>query len=89
MVQLAPKVAPRLTCVFNHVSLLFFNLDLGYLSLVKTHEGPQKTLSSKVTPSYILTLFCILTSFPIITFGPIQTFWPTVQSRPILLFLRM
>ena len=50
MVQFAPSVAPRFTNVFLY-SFLRTISDLGLLTLVKTHAGPQKTPSSKVTPS--------------------------------------
>jgi len=49
-VALAPSVAPRRTTVGAYACLRTIS-DLGFAMLVKTHEGPQKTSSSSVTPS--------------------------------------
>ena len=50
IVAFAPIDAPFLTIVFLYSSLRIIS-DLGLLTLVKTHDGPQKTSSSSVTPS--------------------------------------
>ena len=50
IVALAPMDAPFPTIVFLYSSFLTIS-DLGLITLVNTHEGPQKTLSSRVTPS--------------------------------------
>ena len=83
IVALAPMVAPFFTNVFLSSFILGMPL-LGFITFVKTHEGPQKTSSSRVTPVYKETLFCILHLFPTFTSGPITTFWPILQSFPIL-----
>jgi hypothetical protein len=49
IVALAPIVAPFLTVVGNILSIRRIKL-LGLYTFVKTHEGPQKTSSSSVTP---------------------------------------
>ena len=46
-------------------------------------EGPQNTLSSRITPEYTETLFCIFTLLPIFTSGERTTFWPILQLFPI------
>ena len=88
MVALAPMVAPRSTWVVRN-SVLRSTSARGFRTLVKTHDGPQNTPSSRVTPRYRLTLFWILQPSPTLTSGPIITFWPITQSRPIRLPARM
>src|ERR671923_1968725 len=49
-VELAPRVAPRLTIVLRYSDLLSTSLR-GSRTLVNTTEGPQKTWSPSSTPS--------------------------------------
>jgi hypothetical protein len=49
MVALAPIVAPRFTSVGRNSFLRSISAR-GFMTLVKTQEGPQKTPSSTVTP---------------------------------------
>ena len=53
------------------------------MTLVKTAEGPIKTSSSQVTPSYNETLFCTFTLLPICTWSATNTFCPITQFSPI------
>lgn len=82
IVAFAPIVAPFLTTVFLNSAFLFRKL-LGLITLVKTIEGPRKTSSSIVTPSYKETLFCIFTLLPTTTFRSTKTFWPRLLFSPI------
>src|SRR5690606_41077978 len=50
MVAFAPMLAPRRTRVGRY-SFLRATSERGFTTLVNTHEGPQKTWSSRVTPS--------------------------------------
>ena len=50
MVALAPMVAPRRTSVWPVLVLAQDSLR-GLMTLVNTMDGPQKTSSSRVTPS--------------------------------------
>ena len=67
IVELAPSVAPFFTRVGRN-SFFFSIMDRGFKTFVKTVLGPQKTSSSIVTESKILTLFCTLQLLPINTF---------------------
>ena len=50
MVALAPIEAPF--PIFDFLNSSFLETeDLGFITLVNTHEGPQNTSSSIVTPS--------------------------------------
>src|SRR5690606_18959649 len=82
MVALAPIEVPRRTRVGRYSSRRETWL-LGLITLVKTQLGPQKTSSSRVTPSYTETLFWILTLLPIRTPFMTTTFWPSEQPVPI------
>src|SRR5689334_12142995 len=86
-VALAPMDAPFFTRVLRYSSFRTTSLR-GLKTLVKTMEGPQKTLSSSSTPSYTLTLFWILQLSPTFTLGPMTTFWPMLHFFPTLTFLR-
>ena len=57
IVEFAPIVAPFLTRVELYSSSFYGYALLGYMTLVKTAEGPQKTLSSSVTFLNMETLF--------------------------------
>jgi len=82
MVALAPIVAPFFTRVCLN-SFLFETALRGLIILVNTHEGPRKTSSSQITPSYSETLFCTFTWLPNTTVDAIKTFWPMLQLFPM------
>src|SRR4051812_46372003 len=81
-VELAPRLAPRLTSVCRYSSLRDTWLR-GLITFVNTIEGPQNTSSSSTTPVYTDTLFWILTLLPMTTPGETTTFWPMLQRAPI------
>lgn len=80
-VTLAPIDAPRHRRVGRYS---FFRLmkARGFMTLVNTADGPTKTSSSRVTPSYIETLFWILHPLPIRAVGKTTTFCPNEQRLP-------
>ena len=82
MVALAPRVAPRRTSVWRY-SCLRETWLRGLITLVNTMEGPQKTSSSRTTPSYTDTLFWILTLLPMTTSRATSTFCPKLHPRPM------
>src|SRR2546423_8765893 len=82
IVALAPMLVPRFTSVCLY-SLLRETWLRGLMTLVNTIDGPQKTSSSRITPSYTETLFWILTLFPILTPFMTTTFCPSEQRAQI------
>src|SRR3954452_15867313 len=82
MVAMATMDTPRRTRVRRYSCLRDTSLR-GFITLVNTHDGPQKTSSSSSTPSYTETLFWILTWLPILPPAATNTFCPMVQSLPI------
>src|SRR5256885_13923222 len=73
IVAFAPMVAPRPTRVAWY-SPLRFTKARGLLTLVNTTEGPTKTSSSRMTPSYSETLFCTRQLRPSTTVEATKTF---------------
>src|SRR4051794_9358165 len=82
IVAFAPMLAPRHTRVVAYCPRRTI-CERGLVTLVKTHDGPQKTSSSSSTPSYSETLFCTFTLLPILTPDATSTFWPKMQPSPI------
>ena len=58
IVAFAPIDAPLPIIVFLYSSLLEIKL-LGFITFVKTHDGPKNTSSSHITPVYTETLFYV------------------------------
>ena len=82
MVAFAPIVTFSRTKV-GKISFFLGIALLGLMTFVKTQEGPQKTLSSRVTPSYTETLFWIFTLFPMIVLPAIPTCPAKIVFSPI------
>jgi len=53
---LAPMVHPRFRCVVSYKECLF-TCERGFVTFVRTHEGPRNTSSSIIAPVYTETLF--------------------------------
>src|SRR5689334_553956 len=82
IVAFAPIDEPRRTSVLRY-SFLRDTWLRGFITLVNTIDGPQKTSSSRMTPSYNETLFWILQLSPMRTPFITTTFWPRLQRLPI------
>src|SRR5215469_6907958 len=85
IVAFAPIDAPRRTTVFSYRWCRRI-CERGLVTLVNTHDGPQNTSSSRISPVYRETLFWILTLFPTTTSAAIETFCPILQFWPIRQF---
>ncbi len=85
IVAFAPTDAPRRSMVGLY-SFLRATALRGFITLVKTIDGPRNTSSSHTTPVYTLTLFWIFTLRPNFTSGDMTTFCPILQFSPIVQF---
>src|SRR5207244_4054984 len=73
IVALAPIELPRFTSVRRY-SFLRGTWLRGFITLVNTQEGPQKTSSSSSTPSQMEQVFWMLTLLPSVVPGLASTF---------------